>query len=156
MFQRNINYIQRDITRCTEIKGKDIVIYPENMLEPIVVTSDFGDCQVLASDLYDLFNQQRISNLGADVVRDFIARNYPVSSSVSEQISKMSDEEIMSSVKPRNVQSYSELMLWSKYLQQQIDSAVSDADSTQSTSTQSTSQPVDNPDSNSDSNGNSN
>ncbi len=129
MFKRNINYTQRDNTRCTEIKGKDVVIYPENMLEPIVVASDFGDCQVLASDLYDLFNQQRISNLGADVVRDFIARNYPVSSSVSEQISKMSDEEIMSSIKPRNIQSYSELMLWSKYLQEQIDTAVSVDDS---------------------------
>ncbi len=151
MFKRNINYNKRDISRNTEIKGKDVVIYPENMLEPIMVTSDFGDCQVLTSDLYDLFNQQRIANFGADVVRDFIARSYPVSSSVSEQISKMSDDEIMSSIKPRNIQSYSELMLWSKYLQQQIDTAVHDADSIQSTS-----QTADNSDSVSDSNDNDN
>ncbi len=129
MFKRNSNYNERAISRNTEIKGKDVVLYPENQLEPIVVRSDFGDCQVLTSDLYDLFNQQRISNFGADVVRDFIARNYPVSSPVSEQISRMSDEEIMSSIKPRNIQSYSELMLWSKYLQQQIDTAVSVDDS---------------------------
>lgn len=125
MFKRNPNYSERNISRDTEIKGKDVVLYPENQLEPIVVLSDFGDCLVMTSDLYDLFNQQRIANFGADVVRDFIARNYPVSSSVSEQISKMSDDEIMDSIKPRNIQSYSELMLWSKYLQQQIDSAVS-------------------------------
>lgn len=134
MFKRNPNFSERDITRDTEIKGKDVVLYPENMLEPIVVKSDFGDCLVQTSDLYDLFNQQRIANFGADVVRDFITRNYPVSSSVSEQISKMSDEEIMNSIKPRNIQSYSELILWSKYLQQQIDNAVSDADSSQPTS----------------------
>lgn len=125
MFKRNPNYSERNISRDTEIKGKDVVLYPENQLEPIVVLSDFGDCLVMTSDLYDLFNQQRIANFGADVVRDFIARNYPVSSSVSEQISKMSDEEIMNSIKPRNIQSYSELILWSKYLQQQIDDAVS-------------------------------
>lgn len=134
MFKRNPNYSERNISRNTEIKGKDVVLYPENQLEPIVVLSDFGDCLVMTSDLYDLFNQQRIANFGADVVRDFITRNYPVSSSVSEQISKMSDDEIMNSIKPRNIQSYSELMLWSKYLQQQIDNAVSDVDSTQSTS----------------------
>lgn len=134
MFKRNPNFSERVISLNTEIKGKDVVLYPENQLEPIVVRSDFGDCLVVTSDLYDLFNQQRIANFGADVVRDFIARNYPVSSSVSEQISKMSDDEIMNSIKPRNIQSYSELMLWSKYLQQQIDSAVSDADSAQTTS----------------------
>lgn len=125
MFKRNPNYSERDISRNTEIKGKDVVLYPENQLEPIVVLSDFGDCLVMTSDLYDLFNQQRIANFGADVVRDFIARNYPVSSSVSEQISKMSDDEILASIKPRNIQSYSELMLWSKYLQEQINNAVS-------------------------------
>ena len=87
----------------------------------MVVTSEFGDCTVVCSDLYDLFNQQRISNLGADVVRDFIARNYPTSSAISEQISKMSDSDIMDSIKPRNIQSYSELMQWSKYLELRIE-----------------------------------
>lgn len=121
MFKRNCFYNTRDYGRDTEIKGKDVVLYPENRLEPLVVTSDFGDCLVLTSDLYDLFNQQRIANFGADVVRDFIARNYPVSSAISDKISNMSDDEIMESIKPRNVQSYSELMLWSKYLNRQIE-----------------------------------
>lgn len=121
MFQRNPNYNERSYRRDTEIKGKDVILYPENRLEPIVVRSDFGDCLVQTSDLYDLFNQQRISNFGADVVRDFIARNYPISSAISDKISKMSDEEIIESIKPRNIQSYSELMLWSKYLNSKIE-----------------------------------
>lgn len=121
MFERNSNYNVRFYGRDTEIKGKDVVLYPENRLEPLVVTSDFGDCLVNTSDLYDLFNQQRIANFGADVVRDFIARNYPISSAISDKISKMTDDEIMESIKPRNVQSYSELMLWSKYLNRQIE-----------------------------------
>lgn len=143
MFKRNPNYSERDISRNTEIKGKDVVLYPENQLEPILVRSEFGDCLVMTSDLFDLFNQTRIANFGADVVRDFISRNYPVSSSVSEQISKMSDDEIMASIKPRNIQSYSELMLWSKYLQEQIDNAVSVDDSVQANSvTDDSSNPV--------------
>lgn len=151
MFKRNTNYVDRDITRDTEIIGKDVVLYPENNLEPIVVKSDFGDCLVMTSDLYDLFNQQRIANFGADVVREFIARNYPVSSSLSEQISKMSDEDIMASIKPRNIQSYSELMLWSKYLQEQIDTVVNsvDSDDTESDTTVSTDLTTDNSDNNS-------
>lgn len=131
MFQRNSNFSVRSFGRDTEIKGKDVTLYPENRLEPIVVTSDFGDCLVLTSDLYDLFNQQRIANFGADVVRDFIARNYPISSAISDKISKMSDDEIMQSIKPRNVQSYSELMMWSKYLNRQIEEKLDSAKSSE-------------------------
>lgn len=124
MFTNNKNYNIADFSHNLEIRAKDVMIYPENKLSPVSVTSDFGDCRVETSDLFDLFNQLRIKNLGVDVVRDFIARNYPVSSSVSEAISKMSDEEIMDSIKPRNIQSYSELMSWSKYLNTQIENSL--------------------------------
>lgn len=121
MFTSNKKYVTVDFSHNDVIRGKDVMIYPENKLSPIFVTSDFGDCEVVTSDLYDLFNQNRIQNLGIDVVRDFIARNYPSTSQVSEAISKMSDVEIMESIKPRNIQSYSELMSWSKYLNRQIE-----------------------------------
>lgn len=121
MFKRNTNYNFRSYERQTEIQGKEVTIYPENKLEPLTVKSDFGECLVITSDLFDLFNQQRISNLGADVVRDFIARNYPTSSAISDSISKMSDDDILASIKPRNIQNYSELMEWSKYLNERIE-----------------------------------
>ena len=125
MFEKNTNYLRTDFSHDIEAEGsRSLVIYPENKLPDITVVSEFGDCLVVTSDVYDLFNQQRISNLGADVVRDFIARNYPVSSQVSEAISKMSDDDIMASIKPRNIQSYSELMEWSKYLNAQIENGL--------------------------------
>ncbi len=124
MFENINKYKDGTHSHNNEIVGNQVVIYPENKLPDLVVTSEFGDCTVVCSDLYDLFNQQRISNLGADVVRDFIARNYPTSSSISEQISKMSDKEIMDSIKPRNIQSYSELMQWSKYLAMRIENGL--------------------------------
>lgn len=126
MFKKNANYSRTDFSHDLTVEGsRDLVLYPENKLPDITVVSEFGDCLVVTSDVYDLFNQQRISNLGADVVRDFISRNYPVSSNVSDAISKMSDEDIMASIKPRNIQSYSELMEWSKYLNAQIENGLS-------------------------------
>ena len=121
MFENIHKYSEGSHSHNNEIIGNQVVLYPENKLPDLVVTSEFGDCTVVCSDLYDLFNQQRIANLGADVVRDFIARNYPTSSAISDQISKMSDSDIMDSIKPRNIQSYSELMQWSKYLEMRIE-----------------------------------
>lgn len=121
MFENIKKYRDGSHSHNNAIIGNQVVLYPENKLPDLVVTSEFGDCTVVCSDLYDLFNQQRISNLGADVVRDFIARNYPTSSAISDQISKMSDVDIMDSIKPRNIQSYSELMQWSKYLLMRIE-----------------------------------
>lgn len=130
MFENIKKYSEGTHSHNSEIVGNQVVLYPENKLPDLVVTSDFGDCTVVCSDLYDLFNQQRLSNLGADVVRDFIARNYPTSSAISDQISKMSDTEIMDSIKPRNIQSYSELMSWSKYLEMRIENGLNSLDPT--------------------------
>lgn len=126
MFENIKKYLEGSHSHNVEIIGNMVVLYPENKLPDIVVTSEFGDCTVVCSDLYDLFNQQRIANLGADVVRDFIARNYPTSSAISDQISKMSDADIMDSIKPRNIQSYSELMQWSKYLEMRIENGLNE------------------------------
>ncbi len=130
MFENIKKYIEGTHSHNTEIVGNQIVLYPENKLPDLVVTSEFGDCTVVCSDLYDLFNQQRIANLGADVVRDFIARNYPSSSAISDQISRMSDSDIMDSIKPRNVQSFSELMQWSKYLEMRIENGLKSVEPT--------------------------
>lgn len=129
MFENIKKYSEGSHSHNNEIIGNTVVLYPENKLPDLVVTSEFGDCSVVCSDLYDLFNQQRIANLGADVVRDFIARNYPTSSAISDQISKMSDADIMDSIKPRNIQSYSELIEWSKYLEMRIENGLKSSQS---------------------------
>lgn len=144
MFENISKYKEGFHSHNLDIIGNQVVLYPENKLPDVVVTSDFGDCTVICSDLYDLFNQQRIANLGADVVRDFVARNYPVSSGISEQISKMSDSDIMDSIKPRNIQSYSELMSWSKYLNMRIEKGLNSVSEPKS---EQTSQPLSDSDS---------
>ena len=147
MFENIKNYREGSHSHNNEIIGNQVVLYPENKLPDLVVTSEFGDCTVVCSDLYDLFNQQRIANLGADVVRDFIARNYPTSSAISEKISKMSDADIMASIKPRNIQSYSELMSWSKYLNMQIENGLKSVEPTPEPTPEPTSDSTPEPDS---------
>ena len=145
-FKKNTNYLRTDFSHDLNAEGsRELVLYPENKLPDITVVSEFGDCLVVTSDVYDLFNQQRISNLGTDVVRDFIARNYPVSSQVADAISKMSDEDIMASIKPRNIQSYSELMEWSKYLNAQIENGLAVIEPTTEPSNEPSNDPLNEP-----------
>lgn len=130
MFKKNSNYV-RDISNFhTDVEQSVFVLeYPEHKLPDVVVPgADKGcKCIVVSSDLYDLFNQQRIQNLGIDVVRDFLGRYMPSNSQASEAISKMSDASIMDSIKPRNVQTYSDLMQWSKWLESRIEKGLVNA-----------------------------
>lgn len=126
MFKNNPNY---EITTLSDGVAQEPSIkveeYPENQLPKIYVDGSYGDIEVVTSDIYDLFSQQRLDNLGADVVRDYLARNLPKSSQVSDIISKMSDDEIVNSIKSRHIQQPSELMRWSRLVVQDIDNAVS-------------------------------
>ena len=126
MFKINTDY--DCISLCDEVLQKPSVPveeYPENNLPKIYVDGKFGDIEVVTSDIYDLFSQQRLDNLGPDVVRDFLARNLPKSSQASDIISNMSDDEIINSIKSKHIQQPSELLRWSRFVVQEIDDAVS-------------------------------
>lgn len=126
MFKNNPNYaittLGDGVVQEPSIKVEE---YPENQLPKIYVDGVYGDIEVVTSDIYDLFSQQRLDNLGADVVRDYLARNLPKTSPASDIISKMSDEEIVNSIKSKNIQQPSELLRWSRLVVQGIDDAVS-------------------------------
>lgn len=125
MFKNNPNYeittLADGIAQEPSIKVEE---YPENQLPKIYVDGVYGDIEVVTSDIYDLFSQQRLDNLGADVVRDFLARNLPNTSPASDIISKMSDEEIINSIRSKNIQQPSELLRWSRLVVQDIDDVV--------------------------------
>ena len=125
MFKINTNYdcisLGDEVILEPSVKVED---YPENNLPKIYVDGKFGDIEVVTSDIYDFFSQERLNNLGPDVVRDFLARNLPKSSQASDIISKMSDEEIVNSIKSKHIQQPSELIRWSRFVMQEIDDAV--------------------------------
>lgn len=118
-----------------------VTTYPEDTLTPPSTLDEDGtEVTFIVNDVYDFFNQQRIEQLGADGIRDFLSRHYPSSSAISDYVSKLSDDELMDSVKPRNIQSPSELMSWSRWLNSQIETKISDFNEQNSSSAETSSE----------------
>lgn len=82
---------------------------------------------VLTSDIYMLFNQQRLDRMTKDRLLahfDKLSVNEP---KMHELRSKLSDEQLCSFVKSRFIQSPSELMVWSQYLMSSQDEMIAAA-----------------------------
>lgn len=102
---------------------EQVASYPEYNLPPLEVPNVDDPSKttiVYVNDIYDLFNAQRLSGFDNDIIES-IRSNILSSSPFADAISKLSDEEIMESIKPRNIQSPSQLVAWSKYVQCIID-----------------------------------
>lgn len=108
----------------TSDKVSPLEVYPEYLLPPVTTFSDGEEIVHYTSDVYDLLNQERINNLGRDTLEEYLSRNMPLSSQLSDQISKLSDDEILKSIKPRNIQTADEIRGWIDYLQGSIDDAL--------------------------------
>lgn len=67
-------------------------------------------------DLYMLFNQSRIASLGVDTLNKWLDTLIPRSDSLGELRKKCTDEQLMTICKSRFIQSPSELLAWSDYL----------------------------------------
>ncbi len=103
--------------------------YPEYNLPPLEVVNldDTSSTSVVpVNDIYDLFNATRLSGFDSDVIES-IRSNIMQSSQFTDAISKLSDEEIFETIKPRNIQSPSQLVQWSKYLQSAIEAKLESA-----------------------------
>lgn len=77
--------------------------------------------RIITSDINYLFNQMRLDNIGLDNINKWLSSLTPTqSSSVTKN---MSDDDILAFVKSRHIQSASELLAWSEFLQRQINSS---------------------------------
>lgn len=77
--------------------------------------------RIITSDITYLFNQMRLDNIGTDNINKWLISLTPTQ---SQSITKnMSDDDILSFVKSRHIQSASELLSWSEFLQRQINSS---------------------------------
>lgn len=76
-------------------------------------------------DIYLLFNQKRLQNLGIDTINNWVSSLRPVSDALSNLRAKCSDDELLSLVKSRHIQSQSELLAWSEYLNYNFSSILS-------------------------------
>lgn len=100
--------------------------YPEYNLPALEVPNldDPATTSIVSvNEIYDLFNAQRLGGFDNDIIQS-IRSNILSSSPYADAISQLSDDEIMESIKPRNLQSPSQLMAWSKYIQSVIEERI--------------------------------
>ena len=81
----------------------------------------------LTSDIYMLFNQQRLDRMSKDRLLAYFENLSVNEPKMCELRSKLSDEQLCSFVKSRFIQSPSELMAWSQYLMNSQDEMIAAA-----------------------------
>lgn len=83
---------------------------------------DDSDCPVrVRSDVSMLLHAADMAKkYGSNFVQSMINSKKPKSSSIQESMDKMSDAQILDTVKSRHLQSPSELIAWSEYLMDQV------------------------------------
>lgn len=120
------NNIVPPILTYSVANSATVADYPEYNLPPLEVPNlDNPETTSIVSvnDIYDLFNAQRLGGFDNDIIQS-IRSNILSSSPFADAISQLSDDEIMESIKPRNLQSPSQLMAWSKYIQTIIEERI--------------------------------
>lgn len=86
------------------------------------VDNNGKDITFVQNDIYMLFNQERLQKLGIDMVNNWIQSLVPSpDSSLDKLRSNLSDDELLSLVKSRHIQAPSELLNYSKWLDQNAD-----------------------------------
>lgn len=114
------------------------------MAETIEVKSGDRIIKALSfvDDIYLLFNQRRLASAGADTINAWLNTLQSRSDSLSQLRSKCSDSDLMKICKSRFIQSPSELLAWSDYLNTNYESIVSELRSSVDVSHDGTEQPV--------------
>lgn len=133
MFTINHNNLVK-INHVSSSTSRQVTKYLTEELPPVTVLDSDGNLLVIpVTDVYDLFNQERLSGFSQDVI-DAIRSNIQSSSPYADEITKLPDSEIFDSIRPRQIQTPSELVQWSKYIQAKLDARISDALSKQKSS----------------------
>lgn len=92
-----------------------------------------NDVVTLTSDIYMLFNQQRLDRMSKDRLLAYFENLSVNDSGMRELRSKLTDDQLCSFVKSRFIQSPSELMSWSQYLMSSQDEVIAAAAAEQQT-----------------------
>lgn len=87
----------------------------------------------LTSDIYMLFNQQRLDRMSKDRLLAYFENLSVNEPKMRELRSKLTDDQLCSFVKSRFMQSPSELMAWSQYLMNSQDEMIAAAAAEQQT-----------------------
>lgn len=103
---------------------REKAVYEPILSEPVQVGNN--KIYFIESDLVLLFNQERLNKLGDTALLEYINSIAPQNDGLSDLRSKCTDQELLSLVKSRHIQSRSELLRWSEYLNAQLDDTSSE------------------------------
>lgn len=81
-----------------------------------MVGDEKKEAVAMVDDIYLLFNQQRLAHMGADTINAWLNTLTPRSDALAQLRKKCTDEQLMQICKSRYIQSPSELLAWSEYL----------------------------------------
>ncbi len=106
---KNMNYYQPSLV---------VSFYKEES-----ISSESGEPMVVYHDpIYMLFNQQRLSKLGSGAVEMWLQQmNQSKANPLAELRKECSDEDLVSMIKSRHLQSPSEILSWSRLMISKID-----------------------------------
>lgn len=130
---RNSHYIESDLYIHKEQYRTDVVrekspveyCYIQENVSPYSEDKSIA----IVDDVYMLFNQQRLDRMTGVALSDWLARTSKTDSQLASLRSRMSDEQLGLFIKSRFIQSHSELLAWSSYLESQYPEMVSETPS---------------------------
>lgn len=76
----------------------------------------------ITNDVGLLFNQRRLENLGTDTARDWLSDVQGRLAQPLKEAPNLTDSQLMDFIKSKHIQTPSELLSWSKYLDNQAES----------------------------------
>lgn len=117
-------YLQHEFNGSFDIAHTKVPVQDKLMQLSTVKMKDGS--VVVSSDITLIFNQQRLENkLTASELREYIQRYTPNKSVYTAQLD---DDTLLSTLKPRHIQSLSELRAWAEYCMENFDSLIKEAE----------------------------
>lgn len=120
---RNPHYVPCELHVCKTI-NRLTVLREKSPVESFYIQthkSVYDDCDSVSivDDVYMLFNQQRLDRMTNAALSTWLQNTSRTDSQLASLRSRMSDEQLGSFIKSRYIQSKSELLAWSGYLESQ-------------------------------------
>lgn len=93
-----------------------VPLFEDLLTEETTSSNDDVSTVRVCNDISLLFNQQRLQALGKEGIKQFLDQLTPKSPALADLRKKISDADLLKVCKSRYIQSPSELLAWSSYL----------------------------------------
>lgn len=126
MFKRRNLFPQDNDVKFNKIGLRHTILREPSVVdefyqEKVFPSDDGTEAICIVDPIHVLLNQQRLDNLGATAVKSFLDSLAPKSNDLSELRSKCSDDDLMTMVKSRHLQSPAEILSWCRYMNQNFE-----------------------------------